>query len=81
VQQAFKMPMFPGQSNTFTVPIMPGRGFSPLQSNLEDMVLATNQLKGELDYFIDDAEAFGVLTEDTFLENAPVSGLHSTRNC
>jgi hypothetical protein len=62
------MPMFPDP----TLAITPAyTTFSPLKANLEDMCTATEQLKSELDFFIDDAEAFGCLTEDTFLENAP----------
>jgi hypothetical protein len=74
--------MFPDPSNNFNNNSMAfstsgfttsGMHFSPLKSNLEDMVLATGQVREELDYFVDDAEAYGCLTEDTFLENCPVS--------
>ena len=47
--------------------------FTPLKANIEDMVVATEKLESQLAYIVDDGEAFGLLTEDTFLENCPVS--------
>jgi len=46
--------------------------FSPLKSNLEDMVRACEKLEWELEFVVDDGEIYGLITEDTFLENAPV---------
>ena len=46
--------------------------FSPLKSNIENMIKATQQLEEQLAFFVDDSEAFGLLTEETFLENGPV---------
>jgi hypothetical protein len=46
--------------------------FSPLKSNIEDMIRATQQLEEQLAFFVDDSETFGLLTEETFLENGPV---------
>jgi len=45
--------------------------YSPLKSNIDDMVAATERLQVELEYVVDDSEVYGVLTEDTFLENCP----------
>jgi hypothetical protein len=56
------MPMFPDSNGT---------SFAPLTANLTDMISATSRLHGELEYVIDDSQAYGVLTEDTFLENCP----------
>lgn len=46
--------------------------FSPLKSNLDDMILACEELSGQIVFFVEDAEIFGLLTEDTFCDNAPV---------
>lgn len=46
--------------------------FIPVKANLDDMVNATNELEGDLKYVVEDGETYGVLTTDTFLENAPV---------
>jgi hypothetical protein len=46
--------------------------FSPLKSNLEDMILACEELSDQIVFFVEDAEIFGLLTEDTFCDNAPV---------
>jgi len=45
--------------------------FTPLKANIDDMVAATEKLESQLAYIVDDGEAFGLLTEDTFLENCP----------
>jgi hypothetical protein len=47
--------------------------FSPLKANVDDMVQAVERIHGELEFVIDDSEAYGVLTEDTYMENCPVS--------
>jgi hypothetical protein len=52
--------------------IGPRVSFSPLKSNLEDMVLACEELSGQIAFIVEDAEIFGLLTEDTFCDNAPV---------
>jgi len=44
---------------------------SPLKEKIEDMVHATENLESQLAYIVDDGEAYGLLTEDTFLENCP----------
>jgi len=63
--------MFPDPTHMVTPAFASYNSFAPLKANLDDMCGATELLKSELDYFVDDAEAFGCLTEDTFLENAP----------
>ena len=60
------MPMFPDSH------VRAMARFSPLKSNIDDMVAATERLQGELEYVVDDSEVYGILTEDTFLENCPV---------
>jgi len=52
-------------------PISARVSFSPLKSNLEDMVVACEELSGQMVFFAEDAEIFGLLTEDTFCDNAP----------
>jgi hypothetical protein len=59
------MPMFLESSG-------PRVSFSPLKSNIEDMVIACEELEGQLKYFVEDSDLYGLMTEDTFLENAPV---------
>jgi hypothetical protein len=53
--------------------------FSPLKSNIDDMVKAVQELEQQLAFFVDDSEAFGLLTEETFLENGPVSSSQQSR--
>ena len=48
-------------------------GSNPIRANLLDMVMASEELEREMQYVAEDAETYGVLTADTFLENAPVS--------
>lgn len=45
--------------------------FSPLKSNVDDMITAVEKIEEELEFVVDDSEAFGMLTEDTFMENCP----------
>jgi len=49
------MPMFPDPAHTLTPAFPSYTSFSPLKANLDDMCGATELLKSELDYFIDDA--------------------------
>jgi hypothetical protein len=50
--------------------------FSPLKSNVDDMVAATERIQSELEYVVDDSISYGVLTEDTYMENCPVRLAH-----
>ncbi|KAE9966690.1 hypothetical protein EG328_008765 [Venturia inaequalis] len=60
------MPMFIRQ------PITSGMGsFSPLRSNLEDMISTCEILDKELAVIAEDGEEFGGLSEETFSYNAP----------
>jgi len=45
--------------------------FSPLKANLDDMVRATEELSEQLAFIVDDSATYGLMTEDTFLENVP----------
>lgn len=61
------MPMF------IREPITSGMGvFSPLKSNLEDMISTCEILDKELAIIAEDGEEFGGLSEETFSHNAPV---------
>lgn len=54
-------------------PITSGMGsFSPLRSNLEDMISTCEILDKELAVIAEDGEEFGGLSEETFSYNAPV---------
>jgi hypothetical protein len=68
LKEETKMPLFHNNH-----PLSPQRSpiFSPLKSNLEEMLKAVQKLEEQLAFFVDDSEAFGLLTEETFLENGP----------
>jgi hypothetical protein len=46
--------------------------FSPLRSNLEDMILSCGSLDKHIAMMNEDKETFGLLTEDTYCYDAPV---------
>lgn len=61
------MPMF------IREPITSGMAvFSPLKSNLEDMISTCEVLDKELAVIAEDGEEYGGLSEETFSYNAPV---------
>jgi hypothetical protein len=64
------MPMF------IREPITSGMGvFSPLKSNLEDMISTCEVLDKELAIIAEDGEEFGGLSEESFCYTAPVGSL------
>jgi hypothetical protein len=61
------MPMF------IREPVTSGMGvFSPLKSNLEDMIATCEVLDKELAIIAEDGEEFGGLSEESFCYTAPV---------
>jgi hypothetical protein len=61
------MPIF------FREPITSGMGvFSPLKSNLKDMISTCEILDKELAIIAEDGEEYGGLSEETFCYTAPV---------
>ncbi|KAF2670116.1 hypothetical protein BT63DRAFT_439226 [Microthyrium microscopicum] len=45
--------------------------YIPLKANIDDMVNCTTELEEDLKYVVEDGETFGLLSTDTYLENAP----------
>jgi hypothetical protein len=46
--------------------------YSPLKSNLEDMIHTCEELDKQLDVIAEDGEEFGLLSEESFCYTAPV---------
>jgi len=46
--------------------------FSPLRSNLEDMIVSCGIVNKHIGYMNEDKETFGLLTEETYCYDAPV---------
>jgi hypothetical protein len=62
------MPMFIRDTLTTTSAGL----YSPLKSNLEDMIHTCEELDKQLDVIAEDGEEFGLLSEESFCYTAPV---------
>lgn len=60
------MPMFN------ELPLSPMGSFSPLRSNLEDMITSCGALDKHIAMMNEDRDTFGLLTEESYCYEAPV---------
>ena len=55
-----------------SLPISASGDFSPLRSNIEDMIISCTALNKRIALMNDDMETYGLLTEETYCYDIPV---------